>query len=510
MGKRVLYAEFLHETNTFSVRRTGEQEFRQGRFYLGAEVPRIYAGTHTAAGAALEAAARYGWALDTPVSAEATPSGRVLQAFFDATVARIVDAAHAAPLDGVLMHLHGSMVTEDFQDGDGELLARLRSAVGPNVPILVVVDVHATVTEHMADQVNGLISYRTYPHVDMYDRTWQAAHLLERAMAGTIRPQVTVGRAPLLFGCDGGRTLTGSPMNQLLDRANQAEQSGEALVVSIQAGFSSMDVPDIGPSVAVTTDGDPATGQRLAQVFSELIWATRDFSSISFTPLDEAVTLARAGEGAGRPLIIADFADNPGAGAYGDGTALLAAMLRGGLRNAILHAIYDPEVVKTAIAAGIGSQIDVELGGKTDPSLGGGPLRVQGTVTRISNGCFIAYGPMGGGGPRNEGPTVVLRIGEIDVVVASSNNQANDLGQISSVGLDPARAWTIAVKSMNHYRAAFAPISRAILEVDTGALCTRNFLARPYQHIRRPIYPFDQVEYGDQGDAQYNEPHVEQ
>lgn len=510
MGKRVLYAEFLHETNTFSVRRTGEQEFRQGRFYIGAEVPRIYAGTHTAAGAALEAAARYGWTLDTPVSAEATPSGRVLQAFFDATVGRIVDAALAAPLDGVLMHLHGSMVTEELADGDGALLARLRAAVGPSVPIMVVVDVHATVTEHMANQVNGLISYRTYPHVDMYDRTWQAAHLLERAMAGTIRPQVTVGRAPLLFGCDGGRTLTGSPMNQLLDRANQAEQSGEALVVSIQAGFSSMDVPDIGPSVAVTTDGDPATGQRLAQVFSELIWATRDFSSISFTPLDEAVTLARAGEGAGRPLIIADFADNPGAGAYGDGTALLAAMLRGGLRNAILHAIYDPDVVKTAIAAGIGSQIDVELGGKTDPSLGGGPLRVQGTVTRISNGCFIAYGPMGGGAPRNEGPTVVLRIGEIDVVVASSNNQANDLGQISSVGLDPARAWTIAVKSMNHYRAAFAPISRAILEVDTGALCTRNFLARPYQHIRRPIYPFDQVEYGDQGDVQYNEPHAEQ
>jgi microcystin degradation protein MlrC len=498
MAPRVLYAEFLHETNTFSIRQTGEPEFRQGRYYLGPEVPKIYSGTHTSAGAAFEAAARYGWELITPISAEATPSGRVVQRFFDDTAGRIVDAARATPPDGVLLHLHGSMVTEVFEDGDGELLARLRAAIGPSVPVFVVVDVHATVTELMAQHANGLISYRTYPHVDMYDRTWQAAHLLARAIAGTIRPQITVGRAPLLFGCDGGRTLTGSPMNALLDRANQAEQSGEALVVSIQAGFSSMDVPDIGPSVAVTTDGDPAGGERLAQVFSELIWATRDFSSISFTPLDEAVTLARAGEGAGRPLIIADFADNPGAGAYGDGTALLAAMLRGGLRKAILHAIYDPAVVQTAIAAGIGNTIDVELGGKTDPTLGGGPLRVQGTVTRISNGCFVAYGPMGGGAPRNDGPTVVLRINDIDVVVASSNNQATDLGQITSVGLDPMRAWTIAVKSMNHFRAAFAPISRAILEVDTGALCTRNYLSRPYQHIRRPIYPFDKVSYGDQ------------
>ncbi len=497
MVQRVLYAEFLHETNTFSVRTTGENEFRHGRYFLGDEVVQVYRATHTSAGAAIDAAARYDWELLTPISAEATPSGRVVQAFFDDTAERILAAARQGPVHGVLLHLHGSMVTEAHEDGDGELLERLRAVIGPDIPVVLVTDLHATITDRMARDANALISYRTYPHVDMYARTWQAAHLLARAMSGSIRPQLTIARPPLLFGCDGGRTQHGSPMNDILDLANQAEATGEVLVVSIQAGFSSIDVPEIGPSVAVTTDADPAAGERVAQAFCQHIWATRDFTSVSFTPLPEAVAQAKVGEGADQPLIIADFADNPGAGAYGDGTALLSAMLTGGLRRAIVHAIYDPAAVAQALQAGVGQDVSLMLGGKTDPHSGGGPLPVRGRVTRISDGRYIAHGPMGGGAPRDDGPTVVLRIDDIDVVVASSNNQANDLGQLSSLGLDPLRAWTIAVKSMNHYRAAFAPISRGIVEVDTGALCTRNYLTRPYQRIRRPIYPLDQISYGE-------------
>jgi microcystin degradation protein MlrC len=283
-------------------------------------------------------------------------------------------------------------------------------------------------------------------------------------------------------------------MNRLLAEADAVERRGEALVVSLQAGFSSIDSPVIGPSVAVTTDDDAAAGRALCARFSSLIWATRDVSSNVFTPIPEAVAEARAGESADRPLVIADFADNPGAGAYGDATELLAAMVEANLQRAILHAIFDPEAVRVAAAAGVGARLVLEVGGRTAPQMGGGPLRLEGVVERIGDGRYIADGPMGGGVQRNDGTTVVFRVGGIAIVLASTNQQATDLAQLTSLGLDPLAAATIAVKSMQHFRAAFGPIARRIVEVDTGALCTRDFLRRPYRKVRRPLYPLDPVE----------------
>jgi microcystin degradation protein MlrC len=489
----VVYAEFMHETNSFSVRRTGEREFAQGHLYRGAQAVQAFARTHTSAGAALAAAERFGWRLHIPLAAEATPSGLVEAAFFERCAGWIVDAIREQRPQGVLLHLHGSMATETFDDGDGELLQRLRAVLGPTVPLVVVLDLHATVTPAMAGAVQSLIAYRTYPHVDMAERTEQAAALLQEAMAGRIRPRVSLARPPLLYGCDGGRTDGNAPMNAILAQAELVERSGQALVVSVQAGFSSIDSVDIGPSVAITTDDDAATGQLLCQRFCQLIWDTRDIAGIVFTPIAQAVAEAKAGEHESRPLVLADFADNPGAGAYGDATALLQAMLEADLRNAIVYAIFDPYCVAAAMAVGVGATLSLEVGGKTAPAMGGGPLRLSGRVEQLSDGRYQANGPMGGGVMRDDGPMAVLRVGGVAVVLASSNHQANDLAQISSLGLDPLAASTIALKSMNHFRAAFGPISRRIIEVDGGALCTRDFKARPYKRVRRPIYPLDAI-----------------
>ena len=489
----VVYAEFMHETNSFSVRRTGELEFGQGHLYRDTQAVRAFEQTHTSAGAALAAAKRFGWRLHIPLAAEATPSGLVESVFFERCVGEIVDAIREQRPQGVLLHLHGSMATETCNDGDGELLKRLRAVLGPSVPVVVVLDLHATVTQAMVDAVQALIAYRTYPHVDVAERTEQAADLLQAAMAGRIRPRVSLARPPLLYGCDGGRTDGNAPMNAILAQAVLVEQSGQALAVSIQAGFSSIDSADIGPSVAITTDDDETTGEVLCKRFCQLIWDTRDVLGIVFTPVREAVLRAKAGEHEGRPLILADFADNPGAGAYGDATALLQAMLEADLRNAIVYAIFDPDCVNAALAAGVGATLTLDVGGKTAPAQGGGPLRLSGRVDRVSDGRYQANGPMGGGVTRDDGPTAVLRVGGVAVVLASSNHQANDLAQISSLGLDPLAASTIALKSMNHFRAAFGPISRGIIEVDSGALCTRDFKARPYRRVRRPIYPLDPI-----------------
>ncbi|WP_162820378.1 M81 family metallopeptidase [Microvirga calopogonii] len=487
---RVLVAEFMHETNTFSVQATDESAFRNSCYYLDNDIPGAFADTRTSMGAAFEAAEKFGWSVIHPIVTSANPSGRVTDAFFDAVSERILNVCDG--VDGVLLHLHGSMSTQSYDDGEGELLARIRSRIGIETPMVAVLDLHATLTQKMADNASSLISYRTYPHIDQYERTWQAAELLEKAMLKQVTPQVAVARRPILYALDGGRT-TSPPMVELLRRADQIEASRQALVVSIQAGFSSADVHDIGPSIAVTGN-DRGAAQAIAEELMDYVWEQRTFSSIQFTPLDEAIATAKAGEAsATKPLIIADYSDNPGSGAYGDATNLLEAVLAADLKNVGFHAICDPEAVLQAQAAGVGNRVTLQLGGKTDPTMGGGPLEVTGHVVAITDGSFIAYGPMGGGARRNYGLSLLLRVGGVEIIVISHNGQATDLGQFTSLGVDPTRKSTLIVKSMQHFRAAFEPIARQILEVDTGALSTRNFKERPYKSVRRPIWPLDAI-----------------
>ena len=490
MGGRILVAEFMHETNTFSVQLTDEAAFRNAGCYENGEVAAAFRGTRTAMGAAFEAAEKFGWDMVHPLVAHANPSGRVTDAAFEAFSSRIVAASRG--VDGILLHLHGAMATESSDDGEGLLLSRLRAAVGDDIPVVVILDLHATVTEAMAGNANALISYRTYPHIDEYERMWQGAELLQKFLEEGIRPRVALARRPILYALDGGRT-TSPVFKELLRRGDAIEASGEALVVSMQAGFSSADVHDIGPSVAVTgTDFERA--QALADALIDYAWEQRKVSTIHFTPLDEAIARAKAGEkDARKPLVIADYSDNPGSGAYGDATRLLAAILDAGLTNVGFHAICDPEAALAAQAAGVGNDVTLKLGGKVDPSMGGGPIEVTGRVVSLTDGRFIAYGPMGGGAVRNHGLSALLRVDGVEIVIITYNGQATDLAQFTSLGIDPTRKATLVVKSMQHFRAAFEPIAREVLEVDTGALSTRNFKERPYRKVRRPIWPLDDI-----------------
>jgi len=480
----------MHETNTFSVQLTDEAAFRNAGCYEDEEVAAAFRDTRTAMGAAFEAAEKFGWDMVHPLVAHANPSGRVTDSAFEIFSSRIIAASQG--IDGILLHLHGAMATESSDDGEGLLLARLRAAVGGEIPVVVILDLHATVTEMMAGNANALISYRTYPHIDEYERMWQGAELLEKMLEEGIRPRVALARRPILYALDGGRT-TSPVFKELLRSGDAIEASGEALVVSMQAGFSSADVHDIGPSVAVTgTDFEHA--QALAEALIDYAWEQRKVSTIHFTPLDEAIARAKAGEkDARKPLVIADYSDNPGSGAYGDATRLLAAILDAGLTNVGFHAICDPEAALAAQAAGVGNDVTLKLGGKVDPSMGGGPIEVTGRVVSLTDGRFVAYGPMGGGAVRNYGLSALLRVGGVEIVIITYNGQATDLAQFTSLGVEPTRKATLVVKSMQHFRAAFEPIAREVLEVDTGALSTRNFKERPYRKVRRPIWPLDDI-----------------
>jgi microcystin degradation protein MlrC len=491
--KRVLTGRFMHETNTFSIQKTDMGVWRRRDFHRDNEIPAAFRNTRSALGATFEAADEYGWTLVHPVSANANPSSTVSDDAFEQIGGLLLEAAaRQGPIDGVLLHLHGAMVVESYEDGEGELLARLRRLLGPAVPIVATLDLHANVTQQMADSANALIAFRSYPHIDQYERAWQGARLLERAMQGEIRPRTVIAKRPMLYGLDWGRTQKG-PMAELIARGEALEASGEALVVSICAGFPLADIADVGPSVTVTVDiGATAHADRIAEEFIEHAWATRDFTTVHMLSVAEAVARARDGKPGDKPLVVADFTDNPGGGGYGDATAFLKGLVEAGVERVAFHAICDPAAVADGFRAGIGSAT-LTLGGKVEPRLGGGPVTLAGEITHLTNGKFTAWGPMGGGLERDYGPSLVFRVGGIDIILITNNGQAVDLAQFTSLGLDPARYSTVCVKSMQHFRAAFEPIAREIILVDTGALCAGALPEEMYRKVRRPLWPFDPI-----------------
>jgi microcystin degradation protein MlrC len=492
MAKRVLTARIMHETNTFSRVPTDMAAFRANGFFLGNEIPGAYRGTRSAMGGSLEAAEKFGWTLIHPISASANPSGIVTREAFDELCETLIGAARAqGPVDGALLHFHGAMVAEDYEDAEGEMLARLRRAIGPAAPVIVTLDLHANVTAAMAEHASALIAFRTYPHIDQYERAWQGAELLERAMAGEVKLRTVIARRPMLYGFNHGRTQEG-PMVEALARADRIERSGEALVVSICAGFTRANIRDVGPSVTVTGDGEDPSLQAIAECLMDFAWETRDYDSAKLLSVAEAVALAQQGKPGDKPLVVADYTDNPGGGGYGDATAFLKGLIDANVKSVAFHAICDPEAVRDALRNGLGKQ-SLTIGGKIDPALGGGPLSLTGEITCLANGQMIAWGPMGGGVKRDYGLSAVFRVGGIDIVLITNNGQANDLGQFTSLGIDPSRYQTVAVKSMHHFRAAFEPIARRVVLVDTGALCSEIYTPELFSKVRRPIYPLDKL-----------------
>ena len=493
MTRRILSAEINHETNTFSILPTTIDSYKARRYYRGDEIKAAMEGTRTEIGAHIEAAERYGWKLVQPISAQATPSGKTTTEAWAELKGAVLSACNDGPFDGVLLALHGAMVTEDQDDAEGDLLQELRRMLGQEIPIAITLDLHGNVTDAIAEAADIVIAYRTYPHIDHYEVATEAAHLLQTAMDGRIRPRAAVFRGSLLEGCDYGRTQ-GGPMSRILEKARHARENTDGLLaVAVCAGFPWADMADTGPSVTITTDGACPKARDAATQLVEEIWNTRHEKTVKEYSISEAMEAARAGSAApgGGPLVLADYSDNPGAGGYGDGIRLLEAMIETGLENAAFGCVADPESVQKCAAAGIGETVSLELGAKIDPAAYGPPLRVHGRVEQISDGAFICEGPMNAGIRFTMGQTAVLRAGGVRVIVATNNLQVYDRGFFKSQGIDPAACDVLAVKSWHHFRAAFEPISRGVLLVDSGCLVSMDLKRFPYRKLRRPVWPLD-------------------
>src|SRR5579883_2858153 len=248
--------------------------------------------------------------------------------------------------------------------------------------------------------------------------------------------------------------------------------------------------PRPAPSVAVTGDGESPRWRAIAESLMDEVWRRRAETTLKLLSVEDAMAIARRPDGTGKPLVIADFTDNPGGGGYGDATNLLRGMLDAGVENAAFAPISDPEAVGRCRAAGEGATLSLAIGGKIDPAFGA-PLTVTGTVQHLGDGAFVADGPMWKGLRMTMGPSAVLRVGGVEIVLASNRFQITDLQHFLSLGIDPRQKSVVALKSAQHFRAAYQPIAREVLTVDAGALTTPDYRRFSYRKLRRPIWPLD-------------------
>ncbi|MBL9074695.1 M81 family metallopeptidase [Tabrizicola sp.] len=493
MPFHVLTGSFVHESNTFKKGETGLQDFRDEVLDEGQAAIDRFGDVNDELAGFLDVGRAAGWRITHSVSAHANPGARVAREAFEHLAGIIVEAAraHRDTLDGILLSLHGSMVPSFCEDGEGELLRRLREVVGPDLPIAVTLDLHAMVTEAMVDQAQILVSYKTYPHVDMRVTGRHAARLLDATMRGDIRPRTLRLGLPMLDEANAGRTDVPESA-ALYHRAATHEAEPGILAVSINAAFSEADISEMGVTVLVTHDEGAATrAGEIARGLAQTIWDQRASVSNDFlTP--ETAAVEAAGFDAGRgPLVIADYADNPGAGAYGDATALLAALLKAGVTGGAFAPMIDPGAAALLHRHRVGETVTLDLGGKCDPAFGGGPLRLTGEILHLSDGTYTGDGPILGGITHSFGPTAVFRVQGIDILVVTLNEQMLDLQQVRTFGIEPARLRFLVVKSMQHFRAAFEPIAGRVIVCDTGALATPQAHLRPYTRVRRPVWPLD-------------------
>lgn len=487
----VMLAQVAHETNTFSKRAATLSMFRQRELLEGREIIEVLSSTNSELAGFIEVGLAHRWILEPVIATEATPCGRVeadaWQYFHDRLVGTILQHA---PVDIILIALHGAMVSADHEDADGDLLEAIRAAAGPRTIIACTLDLHANPSDRLAAAANILLPFMTYPHVDMRERGMELAEIARQSHADSTPWQSHVFRNPQLDGCDQGRS-NGKLMPQLLSMAAAASKPG-SLRVGICAGFPWADVPHAGPSIVISGTTDRADAARVAAPLLLRMWETRAETSLVSHPPATACRLARDLVARGRRVLIADHTDNPGGGGYGTTTALLAALIAESDIPSVFAPICDASAAALCIAAGVGSEISLLIGTEPDEGFSGPPLMLSGRVIRCGEVSFRATGLMWLNRLMHLGPTALLRCGNVDLVITSNPLQVIDTAYLDAAGVDVERARIIVIKSLQHFRAAFEPLVDDILFADSGGLVSTQFHRFPYQRVRRPIWPLDE------------------
>ena len=469
---RIAVAGFQHETNTFAPFATGWDDFVKADGWpgltRGEEVREVFAELNIPISGFMAAARD--WELLPLVWASAEPAGRVSDEAFERITAIICDGlAAAGPLDGVYLDLHGAMVTESQEDGEGEILRRVRAVIGPDLPLVASLDFHVNLTAAMVDRASALAIFRSYPHIDMAATGGRAQALLAELLARGAPFAKAWSQLPFLVPLVSQAT-TLPPLDSLF--AGLEDPLPEGLMSRDMAmGFAAADIRDAGAAVLAYADRAEPAEAEAERLLGQLMDVEPRFDNPLLTEA-EAVARARtqAGEQRG-PVVLADGQDNPGAGASSDTTGLLRALVDGGARGAALGCLWDPAAAEAAHAAGTGARISLALGGAYPAATGSAPYEAEFEVEMLTDGNFTCTGIMYGGCHSALGPMARLRVvnsdSDVRVVVTSERFQCLDLAVFRHMGIEPTEQDILAVKSTVHFLADFAPIAAEVLFVDS-------------------------------------------
>jgi microcystin degradation protein MlrC len=486
---RIAVGGFLHETNTFAPTKATYDAFVHGGGWppmsQGPKLLEKMRNINVGIAGFVPAAEAEGWDLVPTIWCAASPSAHVTKDAYERIAKAIVDGIKAAgSIDGVYLDLHGAMVTEHLDDGEGEILARVRKVIGKALPLVVSLDLHANVTSEMVEHADALIAYRTYPHIDMADTGRAAA----KHLALLLRTRQRLAKAfrqlpfliPISWQCTNDQPTKGIYQKLV------ALESDAVPTLSFAPGFPAADFPGCGATVfaygKTQADADGAADNMAALIESH----ENDFDGRIYTP-DEGVRHAmELATRASKPIVIADTQDNPGAGGDSDTTGMLRALVRNGATKAAIGVIVDPESAKAAHTAGQGATIRLALGGKSG-ILDDAPFEATFVVEQLSDGQFMAPGPYFGGSKMNLGPSAALRIGGVRVVVGSRKAQLADQSMYRYVGIEPTEQAILVNKSSVHFRADFEPIAEKLLICAAPGAMPADTAALPWKRLRRGI-----------------------
>ena len=484
---RIAVAGIIHETNSFAPGKTEISDFK-GEWITGKSAfYDRYEGTKTSMGGAIDAANIEGVTLLPGFFTNATPSGMVSAAASEQLIDSVVQSVDEQ-IDGLLVILHGAMVSEAYPDVEGEILSRLRKRLSKSLPIAITLDLHANISPEMVAHTDILVGYDTYPHIDAYDRAVEAFQLLVRMIRSQIRPVTHYGHTRMLIAPQAMVTETG-PMKEIMDRAFAMEEDEKVLNVTVAGGFPYSDIPDAGMSFVVTTDQDEALAERLTEELIQMAWERRERFNVPEISVEEAIRQSLQSEKG--PDIFIEGSDNVGGGAPADATHTLKHLIN--LPHKSLIVIRDVEAVQLAHQLGVGGILECPIGGKTD-TLHGDPVPIKGKIRLLFDGVYDHIGPYMTGQLTDMGKTAVVEAGKLTVILTEKRSAPWDLGHVLSVGLRPEEYKIIVVKSAVAWKTAFGKFAKNQFYLDTPGCCSANLGYFSYKHLKRPIYPFDSFE----------------
>ena len=448
---------------------------------------------NTVASGVVEAAKKVGLDVYPVLRAGAGSLGYVEKASFDEALDKLVNQLKTAnpPFEGVLLILHGAMVVEGYPHGDAEVVRRVREGMGKQFPIVVTHDFHANVSEDIVRHSDVLITYKENPHLDTKDRGVQAATILANMIAGKVKPVQAIAKPPMIVNIVYQDTFH-EPFKPVTDESRRLERENpKILAASVPGGYQWADVPAMGPSAIVVTDNDPELAEREAKRLSDMLWAIRD--KLIFKSPDPATAVREAMAADKFPVVLMDTGDNIGGGSAGDGTFILAELVKQKAQGWVM-VVADAAANKAAFAAGIGGAFDQMVGGKTD-KIHGAPVRIKGRVKALRDGQYVETEIRHGGGRyKSMGLTSVIEVEGSTrdlpnlLLLTNGATSPNSLHQLISNGVYPERQRILVAKGTTAPRAAYEPVAARIVEVNSGGATDVNPKRFTFKHVRPGLF----------------------